>query len=154
NGGGFFNVNSSHPFDSPNALTDFLLALSFTIIPAALCYTFGKMVSDTRQGWAVLAAMMVFLVVLMFTAYAAESQANPKITAMGVDAKSTDVNPGGNMEGKEQRFGVARSAVFATATTVTSDGSVDSMHDSYMPLGGLVALFDMHLGETVLGGVG
>ncbi len=153
NGGGFFNVNSAHPFDSPNPFTDFLLTLAFTIIPASLCYTFGKMVGDTRQGWAILAAMMIILVVLIFGAYAAESQPNPKITAMGVDAKSTDVNPGGNMEGKETRFGIARSSLFATAT-VTSDGSVDSMHDSVMPLGGLIPLFAMHLGETVLGGVG
>src|SRR5258708_2663837 len=154
NGGGVFNVNSAHPFDSPNPFTDFLLVLSFTVIPAALCYTFGKMVGETRQGWAILAAMMIMLVVLIFGAYAAESQPNPQITALGVDAKSTDVNPGGNMEGKELRFGISRSALFATGTTVTSDGSVDSMHDSFMPLGGLVPLFDMHLGETVLGGVG
>jgi potassium-transporting ATPase potassium-binding subunit len=154
NGGGFFNTNSAHPYDSPTPLTDFLLALSFTVIPAALCYTFGRMVGDTRQGWAILTAMMIILVVLIFGAYAAEAQPNPKITALGVDAKASDVNPGGNMEGKEVRFGVARSALFATTTTVTSDGSVDSMHDSFMPLGGLVALFNMHLGETVLGGVG
>src|SRR5258708_2845888 len=154
NGGGFFNVNSAHPFDNPNPVTDFLLVLSFTIIPAALCYTFGKMVGDTRQGWAILTAMLIILVVLIFGAYAAEAQPNPKITALGVDAKSTDVNPGGNMEGKEVRFALPRSALFAVTTTVTSDGSVNSMHDSWMPLGGLVTLFDMHLGETILGGVG
>jgi len=154
NGGGFFNANSAHPFESPNALTDFLELLAETSIAAGLTYMFGKMVGDTRQGWAIFIAMMVMFVVLIFGAYAAESQANPKITALGVDAAASEVNPGGNMEGKEVRFGIARSSLFAVATTVTSTGAVNSMHDSFMPLGGFMPLFAMHLGETVLGGVG
>jgi K+-transporting ATPase ATPase A chain len=154
NGGGFLNANAAHPFESPNPLTDFVLVISETCIAAASCYMFGKMVNDTRQGWALLAAMMFFFVILLFSAYAAESTPNPKIAAMGVDTVASDVNPGGNMEGKEVRLGIARSVTMATASTVTSTGAVDSMHDSYMPLGGLVPLFAMHLGETVLGGVG
>lgn len=154
NGGGFLNTNAAHPFESPNPLTDSVLTLSETCIAAASCYMFGKMVNDTRQGWAILAAMMFFFVILLFGAYAAEATPNPKITAMGVDAVASDVNPGGNMEGKETRLGIVRSVSMATASTVTSTGAVNSMHDSYMPLGGLVPLFAMHLGETVLGGVG
>jgi K+-transporting ATPase ATPase A chain len=154
NGGGFFNANAAHPFESPNPLTDFVLVVSEIAIAAASCYMFGKMVNDTRQGWAVLIAMLVFFVVLIYGAYAAESQPNPKIVAMGVNATASDTNPGGNMEGKEVRLGVARSITMGVSSTVTSTGAVDSMHDSYMPLGGLVLLFDMHLGETVLGGVG
>jgi potassium-transporting ATPase potassium-binding subunit len=154
NGGGFFNANAAHPFESPTPLTDFVLVASETCIAAASTYMFGKMVKDTRQGWAILAAMLFFFVILLFGAYAAEATPNPRITAMGVDAVASDVNPGGNMEGKEARLGIARSITMGTASTVTSSGAVDSMHDSYMPLGGLVPLFAMHLGETVLGGVG
>ncbi len=127
NGGGFFNTNSAHPFESPNALTDFLEILSETAIAAGLTYMFGKMVNDTRQGWAIFAAMMIMLVVLIAGAYAAELQPNPRITALGVDAVASDVNPGGNMEGKEVRFGIARSALFSIGTTVTSSGAVDLM---------------------------
>jgi len=154
NGGGFMNANAAHPYESPNPLTDFVLVVSETAIAAAATYMFGKMVGDTRQGWAILAAMMFFFVILLFGAYAAEATPNPKITAMGVDAIASQVNPGGNMEGKEVRLGIARSITMGTASTVTSTGAVDSMHDSWMPLGGLVPLFAMHLGETVLGGTG
>ncbi len=154
NGGGFFNANASHPFESPTPLTDFVLILAETVIAAALTYTFGKMVRDTRQGWAILAAMLIVLAVFMVGAYAAEATGNPAFTRMGVDQAASDVNPGGNMEGKELRFGVARSALFATATTATSTGAVNSMHDSFLPLGGFVPLIMMQFGETILGGVG
>jgi K+-transporting ATPase ATPase A chain len=154
NGGGFFNVNSSHPFENPTPLSNFFEMLSILLIPAALCYTFGKMAGDTRQGWAIYAAMMVILLVFIFGAYAAESTGNPRQAALGVDARSSNMNPGGNMEGKEVRFGVANSAVWATATTAASNGSVNSMHDSFTPLGGLVPLVMMHFGEVVFGGVG
>jgi K+-transporting ATPase ATPase A chain len=154
NGGGFFNANAAHPFESPNPLTDLLLLLGLTVIPAALCYTFGRMVGDTRQGWAVLAAMLIVLAAFQLFAYQAEAQGNPRLAALGVDQTATDRNPGGNFEGKEVRFGVARSALFAAATTATSCGAVNSMHDSYTPLGGLVPLFLMQFSETILGGVG
>ncbi|HVX85567.1 MAG TPA: potassium-transporting ATPase subunit KdpA [Phycisphaerae bacterium] len=154
NGGGFFNANSAHPFENPTALTDFLEVLAQTVIAAALCYTFGKMVGDTRQGWAVLAAMLVILAAFIGLCYWAESGANPHLAAMNVDQAATEVNPGGNMEGKEARLGVARSALFATCTTATSCGAVDSMHDSFMPLGGAVPMAMMELGEVVLGGTG
>jgi K+-transporting ATPase ATPase A chain len=154
NGGGFFNANAAHPFESPTPLTDFVLILAETAIPAALTYTFGKMVKDTRQGWAILAAMLVLLALFMVGAYVAEANGNPRLAALGVDQAASDVNPGGNLEGKEVRFGVARSALFATATTATSTGAVDSMHDSYTPLGGLVPLIMMQFGEVILGGVG
>ena len=154
NGGGFFNTNSSHPFENPTPISNFLEMLSILLIPAALCYTFGRMVGDTRQGWALLAAMTIILVVFLFVTYAAESAGNPRLTALGVDQKASDINPGGNMEGKEVRFGVVNSALWATATTAASNGSVNSMHDSYTPLGGLVPLVMMHFGEVVFGGVG
>jgi K+-transporting ATPase ATPase A chain len=154
NGGGFFNANAAHPFESPTPLTDLLLILAETAIAAALCYTFGKMVGDTRQGWAILAAMLIVLLGFQLFGYWAEAQGNPRIAALGVDQTATDLNPGGNMEGKEVRFGVARSALFAAATTATSCGAVNSMHDSFTPLGGLVPLFLMQFSETILGGVG
>ncbi|HXO21959.1 MAG TPA: potassium-transporting ATPase subunit KdpA [Thermoanaerobaculia bacterium] len=154
NGGGFFNVNSAHPFESSTPLTDLLEILGETLIAASLCYMFGKMIGDTRQGWAILAAMMVVLVSFQLFAYWAEAKGNPRIAALGVDQTATDLNPGGNMEGKEVRFGIARSALFAAATTATSCGAVNSMHDSFTPLGGLVPLFLMQFSETILGGVG
>jgi len=146
NGGGFFNVNSAHPLENPTPVTNFLECLAILLIPAALCLTFGRMVGDIRQGWAVLAAMMVLFLPLVGLAVKAESQVPPALAALGVE--------GGNMEGKEVRFGTAASALWAVATTVASNGSVNSMHDSYTPLGGLAPLFSMLLGEVVFGGVG
>ncbi len=154
NGGGFFNVNSAHPYENPTPLSNFVEMLSILLIPAALCYTFGKMVGDTRQGWAILAAMTIIFVVLLGVTVWAEQTGNPTIAAMGVDIKQTNINPGGNMEGKEVRFGVADSALWATATTAASNGSVDSMHDSNMPLGGMIPMWLIHLGEVIYGGVG
>ena len=154
NGGGFFNVNSSHPFENPTPLSNFFEMLSILVIPAALCYSFGKMVGDTRQGWAILTAMTIVFVALLGVAVWSEYRGNPTFTTMGVDQVQTDINPGGNMEGKEVRNGIANSALWATATTVASNGSVNSMHDSYTPLGGLVLLWSMQLGEIIYGGVG
>jgi potassium-transporting ATPase potassium-binding subunit len=148
NGGGFFNANSAHPYENPNAITNFLQMLSILLIPTALCFVFGRMVGDLRQGWAVLAAMTVVFVVGVIAATAAEQQANPALTALGVDAS------GGNMEGKEVRFGVKASALFATITTAASCGAVNAMHDSFMPLGGAVPLVMIQLGEVIFGGVG
>ena len=154
NGGGFFNVNSAHPFENSTPFSNFLEMLSILVIPAALCYTFGKMVGDTRQGWAILLTMTIIFVAFIGLAVWAEQTGNPAFTKMGVDQVQTDINPGGNMEGKETRFGVANSALWATATTAASNGSVNSMHDSFMPLGGLVPMFMMQLGEIIFGGVG
>jgi K+-transporting ATPase ATPase A chain len=154
NGGGFFNVNSAHPFENSTPFSNFIEMLSILVIPAALCYTFGKMVGDTRQGWALLTVMTIIFVALLGLAVWSEQGGNPAFTAMGVDQTQTDINPGGNMEGKETRFGIANSALWATVTTAASNGSVNSMHDSFMPLGGLVPLFMMQLGEIIFGGVG
>ena len=154
NGGGFFNANAAHPYESPTPLTDFILILAETLIAASLTYTFGKMVGDTQAGWAILAAMLSVLIFFVLGAYWAESAGNPRLTALGVEQTAGMAQPGGNMEGKEVRFGVARSALFATATTATSTGAVNSMHDSFTPLGGLVPLFMMQFGEVILGGVG
>ncbi|MFZ2617714.1 MAG: potassium-transporting ATPase subunit KdpA [Anaerolineae bacterium] len=154
NGGGFFNVNSAHPFENPTPLSNFLEMLAILLIPAALCYTFGKMVGDTRQGWAILAAMTLIFVVLVAVAVWAEQSGNPALAALGVDQVQSAANPGGNMEGKEVRFGAASSALWATATTAASNGAVNAMHDSFMPLGGLVAMWLMQLGEIIYGGVG
>jgi len=154
NGGGFFNVNSSHPFENSTPLSNFFEMLAILVISGALCYTFGKMVGDTRQGWALLAAMTIIFVALLGVAVWAEQGGNPAFAAMGVDQTQTNFNPGGNMEGKEVRNGIANSALWATATTIASNGSVNSMHDSYMPLGGLVPLLSMQLGEIIYGGVG
>jgi K+-transporting ATPase ATPase A chain len=151
NGGGFFNVNSAHPLENPTALSNFLQLLAILLIPAALCWTFGEMVRDRRQGWAVLAAMMVIFVPLLGATYAFEARGNPAITAIGVDAAG---GVGGNMEGKEARLGIANSAMWAAATTAASNGSVNAMHDSFTPLGGLVPMWLMQLGEVVFGGVG
>jgi K+-transporting ATPase ATPase A chain len=148
NGGGFFNANSAHPFENPTPLSNFIQMLSIFLIPAALCFTFGRMVGDTRQGWAVLAAMTVMFVVLAATAMHFEQQGNPLLTQLGIDPAV------GNMEGKETRFGIADSGLFATITTLASCGAVNAMHDSFMPLGGLIPLVWMQLGEVVFGGVG
>ncbi len=154
NGGGFFNVNSAHPFENPTPFSDFLEMLAILLIPAASCYTFGKMVGDTRQGWAVLAAMTIVLVAFLALAVGAEQSGNPKLAQLGVDQAASNIQPGGNMEGKEVRFGIANSALWATVTTAASNGSVNSMHDSYTPLGGLVPLIMMQFGEVIFGGVG
>jgi len=148
NGGGFMNANSAHPFENPTPLSNFIEMLSIFLIPAALCFVFGRMVGDTRQGWAVLAAMTIMFVVLAYGAMHFEQQANPLLTQLGVDPAA------GNMEGKETRFGIADSGLFATITTLASCGAVNAMHDSFTPLGGLVPLIDMQLGEVVFGGVG
>ncbi len=154
NGGGFFNANSAHPFENPTPLANFIETLAILLIPGALCYTFGKMTGDTRQGWALLAAMFVILIVAVFGAYAAEAAGNPRVATLGVNQAASDMNTGGNMEGKEVRFGIADSALWAATTTAASNGSVNSMHDSYTPLGGLVPLVMMQFGEVVFGGVG
>ena len=154
NGGGFVNANSAHPYENPTALSNLLEMLAILAIPAALTYTFGRMVGDTRQGWAVLAAMAILFVSLLTVAVYSEQRGNPQLAALGVDQLASDAQAGGNMEGKETRFGIAASALFATVTTATSCGAVNGMHDSFTPLGGLVPLFQMQLGEVVFGGVG
>ncbi len=154
NGGGFFNVNSAHPFENPTPLSNFLEMLAILLIPAALCYTFGRMVGDTRKGWAIFAAMTIIFVAALSVAVWAEQNGNPAMAGLNIDQSATSVQSGGNMEGKEVRFGAANSALWATATTGASNGSVNSMHDSFMPLGGLVPLWLMQLGEVVYGGVG
>jgi K+-transporting ATPase ATPase A chain len=154
NGGGFMNANSAHPYENPTALTNFVELLAILLIPAALTYTFGRSVGDTRQGWAVLAAMVLLFVPLLGLAEYNEQAGNPLIAHLGVDQSATALQSGGNMEGKETRFGIGASALFATASTATSTGAVNSAHDSYTPLGGFVPLFQMQLGEVVFGGVG
>jgi K+-transporting ATPase ATPase A chain len=148
NGGGFFNANSAHPFENPTPLSNFIQMLSIFLIPAALCFTFGSMVGDTRQGWAVLAAMTLVFVVLAAATQYFEQQANPLLTQLGVDPSA------GNMEGKETRFGIAESGLFAAITTAASCGAVNAMHDSFTPLGGMVPLVLIQLGEVIFGGVG
>jgi potassium-transporting ATPase potassium-binding subunit len=154
NGGGYLNANSAHPYENPNALTNFLEMLSILLIPAALTYTFGRSVGDTRQGWAVLAAMLLLFVPLLGVLEYSEQAGNPLIAHLGVDQAPSALQSGGNMEGKETRFGIGATALFATMATGTSTGAVNSMHDSFTPLGGLVPLFLMQLGEVVFGGVG
>jgi K+-transporting ATPase ATPase A chain len=154
NGGGFFNVNSAHPFENPTPLSNFVELLSILLIPVGLCYTFGLMVGDTRQGWALLGAMFVIFVPLAIVVVWQEQSGVPAYHAMGVDLLASPAQSGGNMEGKETRFGIANSALWAAATTAASNGSVNSMHDSYTPLGGLVPMWFMQLGEIVFGGVG
>jgi K+-transporting ATPase ATPase A chain len=153
NGGGFFNVNSSHPFENATPLSNFFELLAILVISGALCYMFGVMVGDTRQGWAVLAAMTVIFVILLAVCYTAEQNGHT-LVKQGVDHTTTALSSGGNMEGKEVRFGIANSALWATATTSASNGSVNSMHDSFTPIGGLVPMWLMQLGEVVYGGVG
>ncbi|HEY2339544.1 MAG TPA: potassium-transporting ATPase subunit KdpA [Steroidobacteraceae bacterium] len=154
NGGGFFNANSAHPYENPSALSNLLEMLAIIIIPAALTYTFGRMVGDTRQGWAVFAAMLILFVSLLSVAAWNEQRGNPQLAGLGVDQAASAMQSGGNMEGKETRLGIAASALFATITTATSCGATNSMHDSFTPLGGFVPLFQMQLGEVVFGGVG
>jgi len=154
NGGGFFNVNSSHPFENPTPLSNFLEMLSILLIPGALCYTYGKMVNDTRQGWALLAAMTIVLLILLGVTVASEQHGNPALNALGVDQHASSLQPGGNMEGKDVRFGIVNSALWATVTTAASNGSVNAMHDSFTPLGGLIPMLMMQLGEVIFGGVG
>ncbi len=154
NGGGFFNANAAHPFENPNALTNLLLMLAQVLIPAALTYTFGKMVGETKQGWAILTAMVILLVLFVGLTYSAEAAGNPLFNKLGIDQTASALQAGGNMEGKEARFGISASALFAGTTTATSNGAVNSMHDSYTPLGGLSLLLLMQLGEVVFGGVG
>jgi K+-transporting ATPase ATPase A chain len=154
NGGGFFNVNSAHPLENPTPLSNFLEMLAILLIPASLCYTFGKMAKETRQGWALLTAMTLIFVVMLSIAVWAEQRGNPVLTHLGVDQTASATQPGGNMEGKELRFGITNSALWATATTSASNGSVNSMHDSFTAIGGLVPMWMMQLGEVVFGGVG
>jgi potassium-transporting ATPase potassium-binding subunit len=154
NGGGFFNANSAHPYENPTALTNFVQMLSIFLIPAALCFTFGRMVQDRRQGWTVLTAMSVLFLAGAICAMSFEQQGNPQLAALGVDQSASATQPGGNMEGKETRFGIADSGLFATITTDASCGAVNAMHDSFTPLGGMVPLVNMQLGEVVFGGVG
>src|SRR6202140_547278 len=154
NGGGFFNANSAHPFENPNPLTNLIEMVAIFAIGVGLTNVFGRMVGNERQGWALLAVMGILFLAGVATAYWAEAAGNPQITALGVDTAASPVQAGGNMEGKEVRFGIANSALWATITTDTSCGAVNSMHDSYMPLGGMVPLINMLLGEVIVGGVG
>jgi potassium-transporting ATPase potassium-binding subunit len=154
NGGGFFNVNSAHPFENSTPFANFLEMLAIVMLSAAVCYTFGRMIGDTRQGWALLVAMTLIYVPLLAIAQGFEHAGNPLLRPLGVDQVASNLQSGGNMEGKEVRFGVTDSALWATTTTATSNGSVNSMHDSYTPIAGMVPLVMMHLGEVVYGGVG
>ncbi|MEP6938920.1 MAG: potassium-transporting ATPase subunit KdpA [Rudaea sp.] len=154
NGGGYFNVNSAHPYENPTPLSNFLELLAILLLPAALCYTFGVMVGDRRQGWALLATMFVIFVPLLLACTFAEQSGNPALAGLDVDQHASALQAGGNMEGKETRFGIVNSALWATATTAASNGSVNAMHDSFTPLGGLVPMWLMQLGEVIFGGVG
>jgi K+-transporting ATPase ATPase A chain len=154
NGGGFFNANSAHPYENPTALSNFVQMVSIFLIPAGLCFAFGRMVGDLRQGWAVLAAMTLIFAVMAVVVLAAEQQPHPGLQALGVDQAASLSQAGGNMEGKETRFGISASALFAAITTAASCGAVNAMHDSFTPLGGMVPMVLMQLGEVVFGGVG
>ena len=154
NGGGFFNVNSAHPLENPTPLSNFLEMLSILLIPGALCYTFGMMVGDTRQGWAILAAMTLILVALIFVEVPAEQSGNPALASLSIDQSATVSQSGGNMEGNETRFGITNSALWAIVTTAASNGSVNAMHDSFTPIGGMIPMWLMQLGEVIFGGVG
>jgi len=154
NGGGFFNVNSAHPLENPTPLAGFVEMLSILLIAAALCWTFGEMIGDRRQGWAVLAAMLAIFVPLLLLGYWAEQSGNPALAELGVDQQAGPGQPGGAMEGKEVRFGIVQSTLWAAATSAASNGSVNAMHDSLTPLGGLVPMWLIQLGEVVFGGVG
>ncbi|MGB6056544.1 MAG: potassium-transporting ATPase subunit KdpA [Burkholderiaceae bacterium] len=154
NGGGFFNANSAHPYENPTPLSNFVQMLAIFLIPAALCFAFGRMVGDIRQGWAVLGAMAAIFVVMAAVVMIAEQQAHPALAALGVDQAQSALQSGGNMEGKETRFGISASALFAAITTAASCGAVNAMHDSFLPLGGMVPLVLIEFGEVVFGGVG
>ena len=154
NGGGFFNANSAHPFENPTPFSNFLQMLAIFLIPAALCITFGHMVGDPRQGWTIFAAMSAIFLVFAAGAMTFEQQGNPVLAGLGADQNISTMQSGGNMEGKETRFGIAESGLFATITTLASCGAVNAMHDSFTPLGGLIPLAAMQLGEVVFGGVG
>ena len=154
NGGGFFNMNSAHPLENPTPLSNFLETFYILVISAGLTYTFGKMVKDTRQGWALFATMSLLFLIGVFVCYWAEQRGNPILTRLGIQNQPTATQSGGNMEGKEVRYGIASSALWAVATTDASNGSVNSMHDSYTPIGGLVPLFNIQTAEVIFGGVG
>ena len=154
NGGGFFNANSAHPYENPTALSNFFQMLSIFLIPAALCFSFGRAVGDTRQSWAVLAAMTVMFVIAVIAIIPAERAGNPLLPPLGVDQIASTLQAGGNMEGKETRFGITASSLFAVITTAASCGAVNAMHDSFTPLGGMVPMVMMQLGEVVFGGTG
>ncbi len=154
NGGGFFNANSAHPYENPSALSNFFQMLSIFLIPAGLCFAFGRMVGDMRQGWAVIGAMTVIFVITAAAVFIAEQQAHPMLQSLGVDQVASALQSGGNMEGKETRFGISASALFAAITTAASCGAVNAMHDSFMPLGGMIPLVLIQFGEVIFGGVG
>jgi K+-transporting ATPase ATPase A chain len=154
NGGGFFNVNAAHPYENPNALTNLLTTILEFLIGAGLTMTFGRMVGNLKQGWALFGAMAILFLVGVFVSYGAESAGNPALAPLGINQQANTLQAGGNMEGKEVRFGITDSALFETTTTDTSDGAVNSMHDSYTPIGGLVPIVNMQLGEIIFGGVG
>ena len=154
NGGGFFNANSAHPYENPTPLSNFLQMVAIFLIPAGLCFTFGLMVGDRRQGWAVFSAMAIVFVVMLSVALWAEQAGNPVLRASGANQTVTALQSGGNMEGKETRFGIVSSALFATITTAASCGAVNAMHDSFTPIGGLVPMWLIQLGEVIFGGVG
>ncbi|MGA9623851.1 MAG: potassium-transporting ATPase subunit KdpA [Bryobacteraceae bacterium] len=154
NGGGFFNANSAHPYENPTPLTNFLQVILIFTIPAGLTYTFGRMVGDTRQGWAIFGAMAAMFLIGVFVCYGFEQAGNPILTRLGLESASTAGQAGGNMEGKETRFGIASSALFATVTTDASCGAVNSFHESFTPIGGLVPMFNIQTDEVIFGGVG
>jgi K+-transporting ATPase ATPase A chain len=154
NGGGFFNANSAHPYENPTPLSNFAQMLAIFLIPAGLCFAFGRMVGDQRQGWAVLAAMTLLFVVCTIAVMGAEQQVHPAYQAMGIDQSASALQPGGNMEGKEARFGISASTLFAAVTTAASCGAVNAMHDSFMPVGGMIPLLLIQMGEVIFGGVG
>src|SRR5215469_10308530 len=154
NGGGFFAANAAHPFENPTPLSNLLSMFLIFLIPGALTYTFGKMVGDTRQGWAIFAAFSVMFLIGVFVCYASEQSGNPLLAKLGLQTAATSGQSGGNMEGKEVRFGIANSALYATVTTDASCGAVNSMHDSFTPIGGMVPLVNIMLGEVIFGGVG
>ena len=154
NGGGFFNVNSAHPYENPTPLANFLEILALLLIPAGLCYTFGRMIGSVKKGIALLIAMTLILIPMIGICFWAEQAGNPLLAVTGIDQTASNLQPGGNMEGKEVRFGIFNSALFAVTTTATSCGAVNAMHDSFTPLGGLIPLMMIQFGEIVYGGVG